>query len=255
MLVVDTTIIMTMSIHTIMFTHTNMDTVTKMSSASLSRLLQLASPMLPVGAYSYSQGLEWAIESADVKDIDSSKQWIGDVLSIYFASFELPVLLRLYKAWQQMDGPQIQYWDEYYQAGRDSSEALAETRQMAYSLLRLQRDLATWPPQIVLLSGTLQQPAFPTIYSVSALCWEISLSDMLHAYAWSFLENQVSAIMKAVPLGQVAGQRILSDLAMTLPNLVDKAMQLPDDDIHNFCPALSIAGCRHETQYSRLFRS
>jgi urease accessory protein len=255
MLVVDITIIMTMSIHTIMFTPMNMDTVTKMSSASLSRLLQLASPMLPVGAYSYSQGLEWAIECADVKDIDSSKKWIGDVLSIYFANFELPVLLRLYKAWQQMDGPQIQYWDEYYQAGRDSSEALAETRQMAYSLLRLQRDLATWPPQVVLLSGTLQHPAFPTIYSVSALCWEISLSDMLHAYAWSFLENQVSAIMKAVPLGQVAGQRILSDLAMTLPKLVDQALQLPDEDIHNFCPALSIAGCRHETQYSRLFRS
>jgi urease accessory protein len=114
---------------------------------------------------------------------------------------------------------------------------------MAYSLLRLQRDLATWPPQIVLLSGTLQQPAFPTIYSVSALCWEISLDDMLHAYAWSFLENQVSAVMKTVPLGQVAGQRILSELAMTLPAL------------QNFCPALSIAGCRHETQYSRLFRS
>jgi urease accessory protein len=250
--VADITIIM-MNIHMIMFTH--MDTVTKMSSASLSRLLQLASPMLPVGAYSYSQGLEWAIETGEVIDIESSKQWIGDVLSIYFVNYELPVLLRLYKAWQQMDGPQIQYWDEYYQAGRDSSEALAETRQMAYSLLRLQRDLATWPPQIVLLSGTLQQPAFPTIYSVSALCWEISLSDMLHAYAWSFLENQVSAVMKTVPLGQVAGQRILSELAMTLPALVDQAMQLPDDDIQNFCPALSIAGCRHETQYSRLFRS
>lgn len=231
------------------------DIVIKMSSTSLSRLLQLASPMLPVGAYSYSQGLEWAINSGEVIDIESSKQWIGDVLSIYYANFELPVLLRLYKAWQQMDGPQIHYWDEYYQAGRDSSEALAETRQMAYSLLRLQRDLATWPPQIVLLSGSLQQPAFPTIYSVSALCWEIALDDMLHAYAWSFLENQVSAVMKTVPLGQVAGQRILSELAMTLPALVDQAIQLPDDDIQNFCPALSIAGCRHETQYSRLFRS
>ena len=171
-------------------------TVTEMSSASLSRLLQLASPMLPVGAYSYSQGLEWAIESGDVTDIESSKQWIGDVLSIYYANFELPVLLRLFKAWQQMDGLQIQYWDEYYQAGRDSS-----------------------------------------------------------AYAWSFLENQVSAVMKTVPLGQVAGQRILSELAMTLPALVDQAIQLPDDDIQNFCPALSIAGCKHETQYSRLFRS
>jgi urease accessory protein len=253
LLVAGITFIMTMNIHMITFMHT--DIVTKMSSTSLSRLLQLASPMLPVGAYSYSQGLEWAIDSGEVIDIESSKQWIGDVLSIYYANFELPVLLRLYKAWQQMDGPQIHYWDEYYQAGRDSSEALAETRQMAYSLLRLQRDLDTWPPQIVLLSGSLQQPAFPTIYSVSALCWEIALDDMLHAYAWSFLENQVSAVMKTVPLGQVAGQRILSELAMTLPALVDQAIQLPDDDIQNFCPALSIAGCRHETQYSRLFRS
>lgn len=232
-----------------------MGIATNMSSASLSRLLQLASPMLPVGAYSYSQGLEWAIESGDVSNIDTARQWIGDVLSTYFAHFELPILLRLYKAWQQMDGLQIQYWDEFYQAGRDSSEALAETRQMAYSLLRLQRDLATWPSQIVLLSGSLQQPAFPTVYSVSALCWEISDSDMLHTYAWSFLENQVSAVMKTVPLGQVAGQRILSELAMILPSLVEQALQLPDEDIHNFCPALSIAGCRHETQYSRLFRS
>ncbi|WP_292413876.1 urease accessory UreF family protein [Methylophaga sp.] len=247
------TIIMTMITHILIAMSTV--TVTEMSSASLSRLLQLASPMLPVGAYSYSQGLEWAIESGDVTDIESSKQWIGDVLSIYYANFELPVLLRLFKAWQQMDGLQIQYWDEYYQAGRDSSEALAETRQMAYSLLRLQRDLATWPPQIVLLTGSLQQPAFPTIYAVTALCWEISLEEMLHAYAWSFLENQVSAVMKTVPLGQVAGQRILSELAMTLPALVDQAIQLPDDDIQNFCPALSIAGCKHETQYSRLFRS
>jgi urease accessory protein len=250
-----TIMIMTMRIPTTTHIPTNMATATKMRSASLSRLLQLASPMLPVGAYSYSQGLEWAIETGDVTDIESSKQWIGDVLSIYYANFELPVLLRLFKAWQQMDGPQIQYWDEYYQAGRDSSEALAETRQMAYSLLRLQRDLATWPPQVILLTGSLQQPAFPTIYAVTALCWEISLEETLHAYAWSFLENQVSAVMKTVPLGQVAGQRILSQLAMTLPKLVEDALQLPDDEIHNFCPALSIAGCRHETQYSRLFRS
>ncbi len=232
-----------------------MGIVTKMSTASLSRLLQLASPMLPVGAYSYSQGLEWAVESADVSDSESAKQWIGEVLTIYFANFELPVLLRLYQAWQQRDIQQVQYWDAYYQAGRDSSEALAETRQTAYSLLRLQNDLASWPAAVITLTDNLEQPAFPTIYAVSAVCWDISADDMLHAYAWSWLENQISVVMKTVPLGQVAGQRILSTLAMTLSGLIDDAMQLADDDISNFCPALSIASCLHETQYSRLFRS
>lgn len=233
----------------------NTSTVTEMSSASLSRLLQLASPMLPVGAYSYSQGLEWAIESGEVRDIDSAREWIADVLDTYFSNFELPVLLRLYRAWQQRDGVEIQYWDEYYQAGRDSSEALAETRQMANSLLRLQFDLGAWPPEIITLSSKIPQPAFPTIYAASALCWEISLSHTLHTYAWSWLENQVSAVMKTVPLGQLAGQHILLDLAATIPYRVDDAMQVPDADVSNFCPALSIACCLHETQYSRLFRS
>lgn len=224
-------------------------------TASLSRLLQLASPMLPVGAYSYSQGLEWAIETQAVLDIDTAKQWIGDVMSIYYVNFELPVLRRLFEAWQQMDTVQVQAWDDFYQAGRDSSEALAETQQMAYSLLRLQRDLATWPDNVLAFSESMEKPAFPTMYAASAWQWEIPLTETLHAYIWSFLENQVSAVMKAVPLGQVAGQRILSDLAKMIPALVEEAMQIADDDIHNFCPALSIAGCRHETQYSRLFRS
>lgn len=226
-----------------------------MSSASLSRLLQLASPALPVGAYSYSQGLEWAVESAAVSNSDTAKQWIGDVLSIYFADFELPVLLRLYKAWQQMDAGAIQYWDAYYLAGRDSHEALAETRQTAYSLQRLQADLADWSTDIEQILTRLDQPAFPTIYAISAVRWDIAPDDMLHAYVWSWLENQISVVMKTVPLGQVAGQRILSELAMQIPALVGTALELADEDISNFCPALSIAGCRHETQYSRLFRS
>ncbi|AFJ03016.1 Urease accessory protein UreF [Methylophaga frappieri] len=211
--------------------------------------------MLPVGAYSYSQGLEWAIETAVVKDVRSASTWIEDVLSVYYANFELPVLLRLYQAWQHQNLEAIQYWDAFYQAGRDSREALAETQQMAYSLLRLQDELATWPAPICALTKQLKQPAFPTIFSLTAYDWAISQQHTLHAYAWSFLENQVSAIMKAVPLGQVAGQRILSELGQIIPTLITEAMQLPEDEIHNFCPALSIAGCRHETQYSRLFRS
>lgn len=222
---------------------------------ALSRLLQLASPMLPVGAYSYSQGLEWAIEIGDVTDMASAQAWIGDVLAHYQASFELPVLQRLCLAWQDEDLDKVQAWDDFYQAGRDTAEAYAETRQMGYSLVRLLEGLQTLPPVLMKAIAALSTPAFPTIYAAVSAHWRIPVADALHGYAWSWLENQVSAAMKTVPLGQVAGQRILYQLGEYLPGLVAHAMALPDEEVSNFCPALSIAGCRHETQYTRLFRS
>ncbi len=225
------------------------------SSLALSRLLQLASPMLPVGAYSYSQGLEWAIECGDVKDLETAKIWIGDVLQTYQANFELPVLHRLYMAWQQSNLQAVQEWDAFYQAGRDTAEALAETKQMGYSLVRLLNDLKELPADLLTNINQLPAPAFPTIYAANAHFWQIPAADTLQGYAWGWLENQASASMKTVPLGQVAGQKILLALGQTLPNIVAQAMALNDDEISNFNPLLSIAGCLHETQYSRLFRS
>lgn len=225
------------------------------NALALSRLLQLASPMLPVGAYSYSQGLEWAIECGDVRDLETAKTWIGDVLQTYQAHFELPVLHRLYLAWQQADLQAVSDWDAFYQAGRDTAEALAETKQMGYSLVRLVNDLKELPDALLININQLNQPAFPTIYAALAQYWQISAADMLHGYAWGWLENQASASMKTVPLGQVAGQKILLALGQTLPQVVAQAMALQDDEISNFNPLLSVAGCLHETQYSRLFRS
>ncbi|HEY3300936.1 MAG TPA: urease accessory protein UreF [Methylophilaceae bacterium] len=222
---------------------------------ALSRLLQLASPMLPVGAYSYSQGLEWAIESGDVHNLDTAKAWIGDALQIYQASFELPVLYRLYQAWQSNQLVSVREWDAFYQAGRDTAEALAETKQMGYSLCRLLNDLKELPDDLLARINSLDAPAFPTAYAAVAHYWQIPVSDALQAYAWGWLENQASAAMKTVPLGQVAGQKILLALGETLPDIVQQAMKLADDEISNFNPLLSIAGCLHETQYSRLFRS
>lgn len=222
---------------------------------ALSRLLQLASPMLPVGAYSYSQGLEWAIECGEVKDLASAKGWIGDVLEVYQANFELPVLSRLFIAWQMGDMEKVREWDAFYQAGRDTSEAWAETRQMGYSLCRLLNDLKELPDHLMDNVNSLVTPAFPTVYAAIAQHWAIAQQDMLHAYVWGWLENQVSAAMKTVPLGQVAGQKILLTLGQVLPDIVQQAMSLPDDEISNFNPLLTIAGCQHETQYSRLFRS
>lgn len=225
------------------------------NSLALSRLLQLASPMLPVGAYSYSQGLEWAIECGEVKDLASANSWIGDVLEVYQANFELPVLSRLFIAWQMGDMEKVKEWDAFYQAGRDTSEALAETRQMGYSLCRLLNDLKELPDHLMMNVNSLTTPAFPTVYAAIAQHWAIAQQDMLHAYVWGWLENQVSAAMKTVPLGQVAGQKILLTLGQVLPDIVQQAMNLPDDEISNFNPLLTIAGCQHETQYSRLFRS
>ncbi|MFM9836008.1 MAG: urease accessory protein UreF [Methylophilaceae bacterium] len=225
------------------------------SNLALSRLLQLASPMLPVGAYSYSQGSEWAIECGDVHDLNSAKTWIGDVLKTYQANFELPVLHRLHLAWQQNDIAAVQAWDEFYLAGRDTAEALAETKQMGYSLVRLLNDLKELPEGLLANINQLQTPAFPTVYAAVAQVWKVPARDMLQGYAWGWLENQVSVSMKSVPLGQVAGQKILFELGETLPELVRQAMSLKDDEICNFNPLLSIAGCLHETQYSRLFRS
>jgi urease accessory protein len=225
------------------------------SSLALSRLLQLASPLLPVGAYCYSQGLEWAIESGQVKDVPTAQAWIGDSLQVYQARFELPVLYRLYQAWQADDLAQVQSWDDFYQAGRDTAEGYAETRQMGYSLRRLLTELKDISPALVTKLNTLQSPAFPTMYAAIAQHWQIAPEHILHGYAWGWLENQASAAMKTVPLGQVAGQTILMALGEQLPQVVACAMALPEDEISNFNPLLSIAGCLHETQYSRLFRS
>ena len=226
-----------------------------MANPALSRLLQLASPMLPVGAYSYSQGLEWAIEVGDVSDEKSALTWIADVAAIYMTDFELPILKRLYAAWENADDAQIAYWNDVYLAGRDSSETMAETQQMGMSLLKLQQQLVEWPQPFFDLAAQISIPAFPTIYTASACAWQIDEHDMLHAYLWSWMENQVSVTMKTVPLGQVAGQRMLSTLAKQITTCVDSALQRADNEISNFCPALTLASCQHETQYSRLFRS
>ena len=225
------------------------------NALALSRLLQLASPMLPVGAYSYSQGLEWAIECGDVTDKNSAEAWIGAVLTMYQGQFELPVLHRLMGAWATGDMDAVAEWDAFYQAGRDTAEAHAESRQMGYSLVRLLSEFDTLPAEWLAHLKALPTPAFITVYAGIVDQWQIAAEQALHAYAWSWLENQVAAAMKTVPLGQVAGQKIMLELGGRLPAVVKAAMALADDDISNFCPGLSIAGCRHETQYTRLFRS
>jgi len=222
---------------------------------ALARLLQLASPMLPVGAYSYSQGLEWAIEERTVHDANSAEEWVGDVLKYAMCSFELPILLRMCHAWRTQNEPLIEHWNTVFCAGRETAESYAETMQMGYSLNRLLQSLHADQSKNLERLQLISIVSFPAAYAFAVSLWKIPFEAAVQAYAWSWIENQISAAMKLIPLGQTDGQRVLYSLGSRLPNLLETVYRLEDDDLSNFAPGLALAGCRHEIQYSRLFRS
>jgi urease accessory protein len=208
---------------------------------NLSRLLQLASPALPVGAYSYSGGLEAAIDAGLVQDAASAQRWIGDVLEHSLARMEAPLMLRM------IERPDPA-WNELFLASRETAELRAETVQMGYSLAKLLDSLGLEPIEE-------QEITFPLAYAHAVRCWGLAAREALVAYLWAWLENQVMAALKAVPLGQTDGQKILLALGARLEPLAARAAALGDEELGNFAPRLAILSSRHETQYSRLFRS
>lgn len=219
----------------------------------LPRLLQLASPMLPVGAYSYSQGLEWAIEEGRVYDLASAEVWIGDVLRFGLGRFEAPLWWRLYHAWAREDFAALTEDNALFVASRETAELRAESLQMGISLRRLLLDIADLKATVRDHLLTLDPLGFPGVYTLAAQAWGIPARQALQAYLWGWLENQASVLMKAVPLGQTDGQRLLLHLGAHIPAVVESAAHV--ETLSNFLPGLAIASCRHETQYSRLFRS
>jgi urease accessory protein len=225
------------------------------SEPRLARLLQLASPALPVGAYSYSQGLEAAVEAGIVCDAATAQRWIGEVLELSVAGMEAPLLWRLIGAWVAADVAAVEHWNAWLLASRESAELRAETVQMGYSLTRLLNELNDSDAALCGLLQTLAEPAFPTAYACACAQWGIDAHAALVAYLWSWTENQVMAAIKAVPLGQTAGQKILLALGARLDRIALSAAALDDHELGNFAPGLAMLCSRHETQYSRLFRS
>jgi len=222
---------------------------------ALARLLRLASPMLPVGAFSYSQGLEPAVEQGWVHDVPSARRWIEDALLLSIARFDAPVWCRLHRAWEANDLAALAHWNDCLTAARESAEFRAETVQMGYSLRMLVLDSGEFDPQPLTQLTALQDPGFPTVFAFVCVQWQIRERQGLLGYLWAWVENQVSAAIKTVPLGQTAGQRLLASLSACLPAVADGAASMSDDEFSNCAPGLAIASCLHETQYSRLFRS
>ncbi|MED5617876.1 urease accessory protein UreF [Ideonella sp. BN130291] len=223
--------------------------------ASLLQLIWLASPALPVGGFSYSEGLEPAVESGHVSDESSAATWLADQLHLSMARSELPVLAAAFRAWQQGDPQRLSALNDWVRQTRESSELLQQTEQMGRSLLDWLRHRDAADARLAVLAALRPAPTWPVAFALATLQTGAPLAASLNAFAFGWAENMVQAAIKAVPLGQAAGQRILQQLSHAIPAVVEGALALDDTQRQAFAPMLAILSAQHETQYSRLFRS
>ncbi|RQO71159.1 urease accessory protein UreF [Aquitalea sp. FJL05] len=222
---------------------------------SLLQLLRLASPGLPIGGFSYSQGLESALELGLVHDAASARLWLADVLQGPACQFDAAMLVQMMQAIAADDEHCLYRLNQRYLASRDSREQRQETVQMGYSLRQLlvslpESQAMCWPAGVA-----DEEICLPTAWAMAAQALGIAEREAVTALLWSWLENQVMVLLKAMPMGQTAGQQLLSALLPVLARVVERAISLPATQCSNFAPGLMWAAMKHESQYSRLFRS
>jgi len=225
-----------------------------MQDSSLMQLMWLASPALPIGGFSYSECLEAAVDAGLVTTENEASDWLAEQLHTSLARADLAVIAQAIPAWQAGDHDRIAQLNAWVLQTRESSELRAQTEQMGRSLLEWLRNHTTaQPEQITLLAGL--QATYPLAFALAASATGAPLRDCLLANCFGWAENMMQAAIKSVPLGQSSGQRILSALAAQIPAAVDLALGLDDDSRQAFSPMLAILSARHESQYSRIFRS
>lgn len=222
---------------------------------ALARLLRLASPVLPVGAFSYSQALEWMVEAGGVVSYAKAEQWIVDAFNLNLARCEAPVWLRLLQGWKDDDAATVNQWNDFLLATRESAELRAETVQMGRAMRTIILRSNEFDTTLCAQLEAIEEPSYPTAFTAAISAWQIEASAGLTAYLWAWAENQVVAAMKLVPLGQTDGQRLLAGIINHIPSTLDAIFACADDDIGAISHGLAIASAQHETQYSRLFRS
>ncbi|WP_095101896.1 urease accessory protein UreF [Pseudomonas sp. Irchel 3A5] len=218
-------------------------------------LLRLASPQLPIGGYSYSQGLEMAVENQRVVDPASASRWISDQLLLNLARFEAPLLLAHCIAAAEEDWCQLLQLSDEHRASRETRELNLESRQMGYSLKQLLIGLPELDRPAREFLAQTEEPHLALGWALAARAWQISPQDALAAWLWSWLENQLAVLMKTLPLGQQAAQRLTSELLPLLQQAQQHATDLDPQHIGSAAFGLSLASMAHERQYSRLFRS
>jgi urease accessory protein len=221
-------------------------------SLPLLRLMHLVSPSLPVGGFTYSQGIEWAVETGWIRRAQDLEGWLGDQLRNAIAMLDLPLLRRMQEAASSRDAESMNGWIDWLLAARETSELRAEESRRGRALADL---LISWG-----LPGAREWKPFLARsqvagFAYAAAAWEIPVREAVLGYTWGWLENLVLAAVKIIPLGQTQGQQVLRRLIEGVPAMAATALHLADDEIGTSSPALAIASSAHETQYTRLFQS
>lgn len=223
----------------------------------------LASPALPVGGFSYSEGLEAAVEAGLIRTEADAARWLRDQLGLSLARSDMPVVAQALMAWQQPDFDRVAALNNWVLRTRESSEVRLQTEQMGRSLVEWLRNSGHVDERTGHCARLSPAPTWPVAFALavaqatsgSAIDRAELTQEALLAYAFGWAENMVQAAIKAVPLGQSAGQRILQSLTEAIPDAIEHARQLTDAQRQAFTPMLAILSAQHETQYSRLFRS
>jgi urease accessory protein len=226
-----------------------------LSGAALLELMRLASPSLPVGGFSYSEGLESAVDAGLVTNEADAQRWLVDQFHLGLGRADLAVVARAIAAWRRPDEARIAELNAWFQATRESSELRLQTDQTGRSLAQWLKLRGTDQPRLRFLESLAPAPTWPIAFALAAADIGAEPRDVLVAFAGGWAENMTQAAIRSVPLGQSAAQRILSALAAEIPAVVDAALLVGMAEMQAFTPMLAILSAQHETQYSRLFRS
>jgi urease accessory protein len=232
---------------------------TSLPAPSLLQLMWLASPALPIGGFSYSEGIEAAVDSACIATYSEANEWLIDQLHLTLARADLAVLAKAIPAWRRGDLARIDELNDWVLQTRETSELRLQTEQMGRSMLDWWRKQPSFhgdfQNNFQSNQDFLKSPTYPLIFALAASSTQADVRDCLMSFAFGWAENMTQAAVRAVPLGQTDGQRILANLAEHIPAAVDAAMRLQDSERQAFSPMLAILSSQHEIQYSRLFRS
>ena len=223
-----------------------------LAPGALLRLLQLASPALPIGSFAYSQGLEMAVELDFLRDEASAREFLGGVLLDGLARLELPLLLRLRSAFACGDTAAAERWSELLLASRETAERRAEEQNLGRALARLLADQGVEDAKPWHRSDVVTHLA---LFALGGASFGVPASALLPAFAFAWAEAQVGALSRLMPLGQLAAQRVLAALAALVPAAEALALSLADSELGGTLPGLALASALHETQYTRLFKS
>ncbi len=224
------------------------------TSSRLLWLMQLASPALPVGGFSYSEGMEAAVEHGLVTDEHSAQTWLIDQLHLVQARSELPVIAQAMRAWRTHDQAALQQLSDWVIQTRETFEMRLQSEQMGRSLLIWLRNHQATDQADMDLCDSLP-PTWLLVFALALNTHAVDTREGLLTCAFGWAENMVQAAIKSVPLGQLSGQRMLAALSAEIPFAVEHALSIPNNQQQSFTPRLAILSARHETQYSRLFRS